>query len=140
MDNLNNDSAVESNVEEVVVEETKTEEASSTPVVEEVKSEDVAIKSPVYPGNEEVQALGSVANGAIGATTAQRPKAPSAKKAPEAKKETVAIRSTRNVSWVGVGKVSKGINIVSKDEADKWLTRDHITKVSPDDVAKEYGK
>ena len=140
MDNLNNDSAVESNVEEVVVEETKTEETSSTPAVEEVKSEDVAIKSPVYPGNEEVQALGSVANGAIGATTAPRPKAPSAKKSPEAKKETVAIRSTRNVSWAGVGKVSKGINIVSKDEADKWLTRDHITKVSPDDVAKEYGK
>ena len=149
MENFYNDPAEE--VKESVVEEAPVVE--ETPVVEEAPVEEVAepakeepkaeepevIEIPSHQSEPEEQALGAVANGVIGASTT--PKAP--KKKPVAKQEkdpkTVAIKSTKNVSWVGVGKVSKGINIVSEKEADQWITRDHITLVSPQDVAKEFG-
>lgn len=132
-------------IETPVVEETKVEEAP----VETVKEEELvvepkeevseAITTPSYQSVKEDQALGPVANGVIGASTA--PKAPKKKAEPKAAKEakTVAIKSTKNVSWVGVGKVSKGINIVSQSEADQWLTRDHITLVTPEQVKSEFG-
>ncbi len=128
-----------------VVEEPKVEEAPVEPVKEEAPvvepKEEVsdAITTPSYQSVKEEQALGSVANGVIGASTA--PKAPKKKAEPKPAKEakTVAIKSTKNVSWVGVGKVSKGINIVSQSEADQWLTRDHITLVTPEQVKSEFG-
>ena len=52
---------------------------------------------------------------------------------------TVAIHSTRNVNWNGVGKVVTGYNIVTKAQADKWLTRNHVRLATPDEVAKEFG-
>jgi|GEM_PF-2428220 hypothetical protein len=55
------------------------------------------------------------------------------------KKPTVAIYSDRNVSWIGVGKISKGYNIVTKDQADKWLTRNHVREATPEEVASEFG-
>lgn len=55
------------------------------------------------------------------------------------RKFTVAIHSTKNVVWDGVGKVEKGYNIVKKADADKWLTRDHIRLATPEEVAREYG-
>lgn len=58
---------------------------------------------------------------------------------PKGRNETVAIYSTRNVSWEGVGKVEKGYNIVSKTEAEKWLMRDHARLATPEELAREYG-
>jgi hypothetical protein len=55
------------------------------------------------------------------------------------RKVTVAIYSTKNVVWEGVGKVEKGYNIVPKAEADKWLTRNHVRLATPEEVAREYG-
>lgn len=55
------------------------------------------------------------------------------------KKEKVAIRSTKNVYLEGLGKISKGINIVSKSDSEYWLTKSYCTLVSPEDVAREYG-
>lgn len=55
-------------------------------------------------------------------------------------KETVAVYSTKNVSWSGVGQVSKGYNIVTKQAAEKWSTRDHIRIASPEEVARDFGK
>lgn len=60
-------------------------------------------------------------------------------KAPAERKETVALFSTRNVSWEGVGKLEKGYNIVKKLEAEKWLTRSHVRLASPEELAREYG-
>lgn len=64
-------------------------------------------------------------------------------KAPKAEKKssekTVALLSTRSVSWNGVGKVEVGYNIVTQEQAEKWLTRSHITVATPEDVAKGYG-
>jgi hypothetical protein len=53
--------------------------------------------------------------------------------------KTVALLSTRNVSWNGVGSVEVGYNIVTAEQAEKWLTRNHITVATPEDVAKGYG-
>lgn len=55
-------------------------------------------------------------------------------------KDAVAIYSTRNVNWSGVGQVSKGYNIVTKQAADKWATRDHIRIATPEEVARDFGK
>jgi hypothetical protein len=130
-------------VEAPVVDTPVVEEAPVAPAQEEVKAEEpVVISRPSYAGSDTVQAVGSVANGAIGATTAKRePRTESASKAAKVAKDdkTVAIRSTKNVSWAGVGKVSTGINIVSQKEADQWLTRDHITLVTPEQVKSEFG-
>jgi len=123
---------------EVVVEAAVVVEETPAPVVEE-KVEDV-IKAPAYSAPvEQVPALAPVANGVIGTGTADKPVKKVLTPKP-AKEDTVAIKSTKNVTWLGVGKVSKGINIVSKAEAAEWLTRDHVTKVEPEEVAKEFGK
>jgi hypothetical protein len=121
-----------------VVEEPVEEHIAETPVVEEAAQ--AVVEAPVYQAPEEVQALGSVADGVIGATTAVKtaPRKKSAK--PEEKKETVALYSTKNATWSEVGKVYRGYNIVDKNAAEKWLTRSHIRTASPEEVAKEFGK
>ena len=123
--------------EEPVVEAPVVEHVVETPVVEEVQA---VVEAPAYQAPEEVQALGSVAEGVIGATTA--PKTTERKKSakPAEKKETVALYSTKNVTWSEVGKVYRGYNIVDKDAAAKWLTRSHIRQATPEEVAKEFGK
>jgi hypothetical protein len=125
-------------VEEPVAEAPVVEHVEVTPVVEEAAQE--VVEAPAYQAPEEVQALGSVAAGVIGATTA--PKAPEKKKPvkPESKKDKVALYSTKNVTWSEVGKVYRGYNIVEKDAAEKWLTRSHIRTATPEEVAKEFGK
>jgi hypothetical protein len=159
MENTNENPVTEPEVFEtpVIVEEPVVEEwlapVVEEPTVQEPVAEDVhveepkavepeapadVIHAPAYPSQPEVQALGNV-NGAIGATTAPVTKKVVGKKAAEPK-DTVAIRSTKNVTWPGVGKVYTGINIVEKDAAEKWLTRSHITVATPEEVAKEFGK
>jgi hypothetical protein len=105
-----------------------------------VEVAEVVVEAPAYQAPEEVQALGSVADGVIGASTA--PKTPERKKSAKAAevKETVALFSTKNVTWPGVGKVYRGYNIVEKDAATQWLTRSHIKPATPEEVAKEFGK
>lgn len=121
-------------IEEPVVEIPVFEE----PVVVEQHIEPIQPEHVEEAKPEEVQALGNV-NGAIGVTTAPVERRSSLKKSVE-KKETVAVRSTKNVTWAEVGKVYRGINIVDKDAAEKWLTRSHITLATPEEVAKEFGK
>jgi hypothetical protein len=125
-------------VEEPVVEAPEVEHVEETPVVEEAAQ--AVVEAPAYHAPEEVQALGAVEAGVIGATTA--PKATQRKKSAKAAepKETVALYSTKNVTWSEVGKVYRGYNIVSKDAAEKWLTRSHIRTATPEEVAQEFGK
>lgn len=54
--------------------------------------------------------------------------------------EKVAIYSSKNVSWPGVGNVLKGYNIVTKSASEKWLQRDHIRIATPEEVARSFGK
>jgi hypothetical protein len=134
MENINENPIVEEAIFETSVYETPVAETS---VVEEVAQ--AIVEAPVYQAPEEVQVLGSVAEGVIGATTA--PVEPAKKKSEKAKKvkETVAIYSTRNVTWAEVGKVYHGYNIVEKDAAEQWLTRSHVRIATPEEVAKEFG-
>jgi hypothetical protein len=120
--------------EDVVIEE----EVTPDPVAEN-KNDDV-IEAPAYSDPApEVPALGNV-NGAIGVTTAPKESKKPAKKSSAPKKDTVALYSTKNVTWPGVGKVYRGYNIVEKDAAEAWLTRSHIRVAAPEEVAKEFGK
>lgn len=73
----------------------------------------------------------------IGSGSAERKEA--VKQEPAIEKEKVAVYSTKNVNWSGVGQVSKGYNIVTKQASEKWATRDHIRIATPEEVAGEYG-
>lgn len=89
---------------------------------------------------DEEQKLAPVENGAIGSvkTVKTSPKA-KAKVDKVVAEDKVAVFSTSNVTWNGVGKVYRGINIVSAEAAEKWLERSHIRIATPEEVAKEYG-
>jgi hypothetical protein len=50
-----------------------------------------------------------------------------------------ALYSNKNIHWVGLGHISKGYNIVTKEAAEKWLTRTGIREATPEEVAKHYG-
>lgn len=146
-------------VEEVVVEDSLIEDSVAVDVapedasaleVEEFKPvvvEDVAVDNVVIIPTEPIAKddLIAVINDAIGSTsvkiTPEKKNKKAAKTSPKIdKSETVAVRSTRNVTWSGVGKVYNGYNIVTKEAAEKWLTRNHITLATPEEVAKEFGK
>lgn len=147
-DEIKNDDVIETTVSEEKVEEVKAtvEEAVSEPIVEApvvveaapaVEENTIVLPSS---GSDEVKGLAPVANGVIGSTTTKREKkAAKPVVSAEPTVEKVAIRSSKNVVWQGVGKVTKGINIVTKDQADQWLTRSHIELLSPEEVAKEFG-
>jgi hypothetical protein len=124
--------------EEIVVESPVVEHVAETPVVEEVAQ--AVVEAPAYQAPEEVQALGYVAEGVIGATTAAVASPKKKKEKSTEVKEKVALYSTKNVTWSEVGKVYRGYNIVDKDAAEKWLTRSHIRIATPEEVAKEFGK
>jgi hypothetical protein len=54
--------------------------------------------------------------------------------------EKVAVYSVRNLFWNGVGELSKGYNIVTKEDADKWTTHKAVRTASPEEVKRAYGK
>jgi hypothetical protein len=54
--------------------------------------------------------------------------------------EKVALWSDKNIRWTGVGTLSKGYNIVTKEAAAKWLEKSGIRDASPEEVATYYGK
>jgi len=140
----------ESVVEPVVeapMPETKVEEQTTAPelsswekykiaAAEENKDAGVITTNNLAQGSNTVQGMGSVANGVIGATQVER--TPEKPAAPQ--KKTVAIHSTKNVSLPGVGKVYRGYNIVTPDQAEAWLKRSHIRLATPEEVAKEFGR
>jgi YbbR domain-containing protein len=56
----------------------------------------------------------------------------------ESKKNKVALYSSRNVFWEGVGEVKRGYNFVTEEQADKWLTRIHIRLVTPEEIKEAF--
>lgn len=161
--NLNNETPAESIVTpealveapvvtEPVVEtpmpEAKVEESASEPntwekynisEAQESKDSGTITTGDLSRGSGTAQAVGSIVNGVIGVTKVeQKTAAPVAPK--KESNKTVAIYSTRNVSLPGVGKVYRGYNIVTPEQAEKWLTRDHVRLATPEEVAKEFGR
>ena len=140
--NYNKPFSVE-NAEEQVHVETPVVEAPVEHVAEPVAEtvvEAPVVEAPVVeaPAAEEpVQSLGFTKTGAIGSMAAD---GPSKAVKPEADLgEKVAIHSTKSVRWEEVGSISKGYNIVTKAQAEKWLTRGHIRIASPEEVQKAFG-
>jgi hypothetical protein len=127
-------------------EEDTIQDAIVEDVVEEIKPQP-ALLAPgeaVIPEDKKeaiqdlVEGLAPLSTGAIGVGKQPRTKKEQPA-APKQGKEKVAIKSTKNVSWMGVGQVKVGINYVSAAEAKEWSTRNHITVLKPEEVAKEYG-
>ena len=113
-----------------MTEETKTKAAEDNGVI--------TAPNKAGKGGKKKSSLGGTANNkVIGSAGAETPAKPAAKAGQ--KKATVALYSDRNVHWSGVGKLEKGYNIVTKEQAAKWLTRNHVREASPEEVASEYG-
>lgn len=58
----------------------------------------------------------------------------------EEEKKPVALYSTKNIFWNGIGQLKIGYNIVSEKEAERWVTRSAVRKATPEEVASYYGK
>ncbi len=56
------------------------------------------------------------------------------------KVDEVALYSHRNMRWELVGELEHGFNIVSKEAAEKWVTRPGVRVATPKEVAKHFGK
>lgn len=148
-ENTNNEKTTAKDAPEATVEVVTPDTlvAEETPAVvepEAVVAEAPAVEETVIAPEEpkKAQHLDAVGNGAIGVKTVEKAEKKTEAKAKKAepKDETVAIYSTRNVTWQGVGKVFFGYNIVTKEQADQWLTRTHVRLATPEEVAKEFGK
>ena len=100
----------------------------------------VAQNAITVPKPKESLALGLVGDGALGTTVVSQSDAPAPVQVAikTNSEKTVAIHSSRNVSWRGVGDVVRGYNIVSESAAEKWLTRNHTRIATPEEVAGAY--
>jgi hypothetical protein len=126
-------------VEEPAQEPTPAPEPVQEPVQEPEPVVEASVEAPVVeaPAVEEpAQALGFTKTGAIGSMAADGPKKTVKV---EGLGDKVAIHSTKSVYWSEVGSVTKGYNIVTKQQADKWLTRKHVRIAEPEEVKKAFG-
>jgi len=139
MENNNYNNPFSSHDEEPANVEAPVVETPAEPVVEpvvEVAVEPAVVEAP--PAEEPVQSLGFTETGAIGSMAADGPKVDI--KPAQDLGDKVAIYSTKNVRWEDAnGAVYRGVNIVTSDQADKWLTRSHVRLATPDEVEKALG-
>jgi hypothetical protein len=67
----------------------------------------------------------------------EEPKPEPAKKKPapaKADSDKVALFSTKNAYWEGLGRLSRGHNIVSKEDASQWLTLGYVREATVDEI------
>ena len=140
--NYNNPFSAENAEEQVHVEAPVVEapvehvaEPVAEPVVEAPVVEAPVVEAPV--AEEPVQSLGFTETGAIGSMAADGPSKTINLNVDLSEK--VALHSTKSVRWESVGAISKGYNIVTKAQADKWLTRSHVRIATPEEVKKAFG-
>jgi hypothetical protein len=118
-------------VKAVLVEEPVVAEAE-----EKVDDEVISTESTNSKPKKSKPALAPVNDGAIGSSAAEaaKPAKPAAKKSTKLESGKVAVFATRNVRWDGVGSLLRGYNIVSKEDADKWLTLATVREATPDEI------
>ena len=111
-------------------------ERPAEPAVEET-SDVIKADEPV----ESEPAITNVADGVIGTgiKSAPKPKKAPAKKATTTEPEKVAIFASRNLVWPGVGKIKKGYNFVSKEDAEKWDSLDSVRIAEPNEIKANLG-
>jgi hypothetical protein len=74
----------------------------------------------------------------ISVRSAERPVKAEVKNKKESEK--IALFSEKNLHWMGVGDLKSGYNIITKEAAEKWLTRKSVREATPEEVATYYGK
>jgi hypothetical protein len=111
-------------------------EPVAEPVVEAPVVEAPVVEAPA--AEEPVQSLGFTKTGAIGSMAADGPKKESKPESLDLA-DKVALHSTKSVRWEEVGTLYKGYNIVTKAQAEKWLSRAHVRIASPEEVQKAFG-
>ena len=131
-ENVEEQDHVEAPVVEAPVEHV--EEPAEEPVIEAPVVEAV-VEAPA--AEEPVQALGFTETGAIGSMAADGPSKTINSDVNLSGK--VALFSTKSVRWEEVGSLSRGYNIVTQKQADKWLTRGHVRIATPEEVQKAFG-
>jgi hypothetical protein len=141
---IKNDDVEIAAVEELTTTEELAADLGIEATIEEVKDDKQAegvISAPEpVESVKKVPAIAPVADGVIGSASASVTKASKKPKPVDGKKvEKVAVYSSKNVTWTGVGKLYVGFNIVTEEQAEKWLTRNHTRLATPEEVAKEFG-
>jgi len=139
MENNNYNEPFSSHDEEPAYVEAPVVDTPAEPVAEPVVEAPVAEAVVEAPATEApVQALGFTETGAIGSMAADGPKRDISPE--QGFGDKVAIYSTSNVRWEEAnGAIYKGVNIVTKEQADKWLTRSHVRIATPEEVQKVLG-
>jgi len=108
--------------------------------VETANTENV-ISAPIKSKADPQSNTTSNANGVIGSRAADKVfEKPAVVEKPVDDSEKVAIWSDKNIRWTGVGALIKGYNIVTKEAAEKWLSRGGIREATPEEVAAHFGK
>lgn len=126
------------------------EETPTTPTVEEdnnvITGPDAAAIQDLFSGKKKQSNNQVDENGILGSNAANNALSEggmnldaSVLKEPE-KVEEVALYSHRNMRWELVGELEHGFNIVSKEAAEKWVTRPGVRVATPQEVAKHFGK
>jgi hypothetical protein len=54
------------------------------------------------------------------------------------KDEKIAVFSSRNLFWNGVGDLTYGYTILPKEVSEKWLSHKAVRIATPEEVAKHY--
>lgn len=117
-------------------------------VIEEAKAEDVndegqtVITGPkkaksARRSNSFVTETGAIGSHAADSALARKSGGPEPK---QDDTEKIAVWSSKNIRWTNVGALSKGYNIVTKEAAEMWLTKDGIREATPEEVATYYSK
>lgn len=131
---LTEDQIVQIENEDISVEEILNQSVEEAP---ESAVEDVITATFTGNGSEEVNVLAPVGDNAIGSTTRKRSPKKTERKATKSdadQPKKVAVFSERNISWTGVGKISKGYNFVDPTLAEKWVTLQGVREVGPSEI------
>lgn len=114
------------------------DEVKSAIVEAEEKVDDAVIstESTNSKPKKSKPALAPVKDGAIGSSVAEDTAPAPVKKSASKKVEDgmVAVFATRNIRWDGVGSLFRGYNIVSKEDAEKWLTLTTVREATPEEI------
>lgn len=110
--------------------------------VSEQGSDQTIITAPEPVKTPRISNTTSNEDGVITVRSAEKnyPPIKAEKKTPEINDGKVAVYSEKNLHWQGIGKLSPGYNILTKEIAEKWLTNKHVREAAPEEVATYYGK
>ena len=118
------------------VEKTANELGVSVSKIEAVAEDNTVITIPKKKNKPKASAE-AVINDTIGSSVPEEPKKEEVKKQ-EPKKQKVALYSSRNVYWEGVGEVQRGYNFVTPEQAKFWEQRIHIRVATPEEIKEVF--